>query len=253
MIDDKRKEITKILGKAKWLLLVGGLVILIMPFLLTGHFFHERFNFSETGQIGDTIGGITAPFLNLIGAFLVFYALQAQVKANELIQDQIDKDNDAKECENEAQNLNQLYSYLTDNIDSFHFTTLPIEQLKNIDEIDTKTEYSGGQAFYHLFSQIRCHYHGTQDELHSNQSVSELVSVLKIMDLLLDKLKVSKSKNKEILTTLVGHLFNYKIVTRIREESENDLQVIYCEDCRCNHGLPDELRQHIFQIKQKLQ
>ncbi|PKP03971.1 MAG: hypothetical protein CVU11_06320 [Bacteroidetes bacterium HGW-Bacteroidetes-6] len=79
MTDDKRKEIREILGRAKWLLLVGGLVILIMPFILTGHYFHERFNFSETGQIGDTIGGITAPFMNLIGAFLVFFALQAQV------------------------------------------------------------------------------------------------------------------------------------------------------------------------------
>lgn len=252
MTEEKQKEITKILGRAKWFLLVGGLVILIMPFLLTGHFFHETFNFSETGQIGDTIGGITAPFLNLIGAFLVFYALQAQVKANELIQDQIDKDNEAKECENEAQNLNQLYSYLTDNINRFHFTTLPIEQLKNTDIIKTDIEHSGGEAFYHLFSQIRCHYHGSQEELHSNQSVSELISVLKIMDLVLDKLKNTKSKNKEILTTLVRHLFDYKIVTRIREESEAELQVIFCEECECNHGLPDDLRNLILQIRQKL-
>jgi len=252
MTEDKRKEITKTLGRAKWLLLIGGLVILIMPFLLTEHFFHERFNFSETGQIGDTIGGITAPFLNLIGAVLVFYALQAQVKANELIQYQIDKDNDAKDCENEAQNLNQLYSYLTDNINSFHFTTLPIEQLKNLEYIDTKIEYSGGDAFYHLFSQIRCHYHGTQDELHANQSVSELLSILKIMDLLLDKLKNTKSKNKEILTTLVKHLFDYKIITRIREESEEQLQVIFCDECECNHGLPDELRKLIVQIRHRI-
>ena len=252
MTEDKRKEITKSLGQAKWMLLVGGLVILIMPFVLTGHYFNERFNFSVTGQIGDTIGGITAPFLNLIGAFLVFYALQAQVKANELIQDQIDKDNEAKECENEAQNLNQLYSYLTDNIKCFHFTTLPIQQLKNIEDIETKAEFSGGEAFYHLFSQIRCHFHGTQEELHSNQAVSELLSVLKIMDLLLDKLKNTKSKNKEILITLVRHIFDYKIVTRIREENEADLQVIFCEDCDCNHGLPDDLRNLILQIRQKL-
>jgi hypothetical protein len=252
MISDKRKEITKILGRAKWFLLIGGLVILVMPFLLTGHFLHERFDFRETGQIGDTIGGITAPFLNLIGAFLVFYALQAQVKANELIQDQIDKDTEANELENEAQNLNQLYSYLTDNINSFHFKTLPLEQLKNTDIIATDIEFSGGEAFYHLFSQIRCHYHGSQEELHGNQAVSELLSVLKMMDLLLDKLKKTKSKNKEILTTLVKHLFEYKIITRIRGENEEDLQVIFCEDCQCNHGLPDELRNLIVQIRQKL-
>lgn len=252
MNEDKRKEITKTLRQAKWLLLIGGLVILFMPLLLTENYFQQRFNFSETGQIGDTIGGITSPFLNLIGAILVFYALQAQVKANELIQEQIDKDNDVRECENEAQNLNQLYSYLIDNIDSFYFKTLPVEQLKNIDEIETEIEFKGGQAFYHLFSQIRCHYHGSQDELHGNQSVSELLSILKIMDLLLDKLKNTKSKNNEILTTLVQHLFDYKIVTRIREETEDDLQLIFCNTCNCNHGLPEELRNLIKQIRLKL-
>jgi hypothetical protein len=252
MTDDKRKEIREILGRAKWLLLIGGLVILIMPFILTGQYFHERFNFSDTGQIGDTIGGITAPFMNLIGAFLVFYALQAQVKANELIQGQIDKDNEEKECENEGRNLNQLYSYLTDSINGFHFKTLPVEQLKNIDGIDTVTEFKGGEAFYRLFSQIRCHYHGTQDELHSQQAVSELLSVLKIMDLLLDKLKITKSKNEEILITLVRHLFDYKIVTRIRDEQDNELGLEYCAVCDCNHGLPDELKNLILEIRRKL-
>ena len=252
MTDNKRKEIREILGRAKWLLLVGGLVILIMPFILTGQYFHERFNFSDIGQIGDTIGGITAPFMNLIGAFLVFYALQAQVKANELIQDQIDKDNEEKEYENEGQNLNQLYSYLTDSINSFHFKTLPIDQLKNIDNIDTATEFKGGDAFYHLLSQIRCHYHGTQDELYRQQPVSALLSVLKIMDLLLEKLNNTKSKNKDILITLVRHLFDYKIVTRIRDEEDNKLDLEFCDECQCNHGLPDELKKLILEIRLKL-
>lgn len=252
MTEDKRNEINDILGRAKWFLLIGGLVILTMPFVLTSQYFHERFNFSETGQIGDTIGGITAPFLNLIGAFLVFYALKAQVKANELIQGQIDKDNEAKECENEAQNLNQLFSYLTENINSFRFKTLPVEMLKNTEDIETDVEYHGGEGFYHLFSQIRCHYHGTQDDLHSHQSVSELLSVLKIMDLLLDKLQSTKSKNKEILQTLIRHLFEYKIITRIKDEKDEDLEVYFGDTCKCNHGLPGELRNLIGQVKRKV-
>jgi hypothetical protein len=129
---------------------------------------------------------------------------------------------------------------------------LPLQQLKNIEDIDTETEFKGGEAFYHLFSQIRCHYHGTQGELHSQQAVSELLSVLKIMDLLLDKLKNAKSKNKEILITLVRHLFDYKIVTRIRDEEDNELDLEYCTECECNHGLPDELKNLILEIRRKL-
>jgi hypothetical protein len=252
MTEDKRKEIRVILGKAKWWLLTGVLIILIMPFLLTRQCFQDKFNFTETGQIGDTIGGITAPFMNLIGAILVFYALKAQVKANELIQDQIDKDNEDKEYENEDKNLNQLYSYLTDSISSFRFKTLATEQLKNTESIETEIEFIGGEAFYHLFSQILCHHNGTQDELYSHQAVSELLSILKIMDLLLNKLEKTKSKNKEILTTLVQHLFDYKIMTRIKKDQEDDLILKFCGDCQSNHGLPDELRKLIFQIKNKL-
>ncbi|WP_255078301.1 hypothetical protein [Lacihabitans sp. CCS-44] len=43
---------------------------------------------ANTGVIGDTIGGITAPFINFLGAILVYLALNEQIKANELIQNQ---------------------------------------------------------------------------------------------------------------------------------------------------------------------
>ena len=252
MSDEKSEDITSILSKAKLLLWVGITAIIFMPFLLTLEAFNERFNLSETGQIGDTIGGVTAPFLNLVGAFLVFYALKAQVKANELVQKQIDKDNRSKESETEAQNLNQLYSYLLESINSFKFTTLPIDDLRNTNIIETQTQFEGGDAFYHLFSQIRCHYHGSPEQLHATQSVSELVNVLNVMNLILDKLINTKSSNKEILKTLTQHLFEYKIITRIRDESYEELIHEYCQDCKCNHGLPEELRNLILEIRTKL-
>jgi hypothetical protein len=78
------------LSNAKWLLIIGGICIIIFPYVLTMPSFVKGSNFTETGQIGDTIGGITAPFLNLVAAGLVFLALKAQVQANGLIQSQID-------------------------------------------------------------------------------------------------------------------------------------------------------------------
>jgi hypothetical protein len=249
MEEEKRNKINKILNWSKWLLILGVIVIILMPFILTSECFSSRFNFSTTGQIGDTIGGITAPFLNLIGAALVFFALNAQVKANELIQEQIERDNESKDCENEATNLNQLYSYLNDNINTFKFTSLPVDDLQNIEQIETTKEFIGGEAFYHLFSQINCHYHGSQEELHNNQAIAELYSVLKILETLLEKLETTKSKNKEILTTLVKHLFDYKIFTRMKS---TPLDLEYCPTCECNHGLPDDLRFLIISIKEKL-
>jgi hypothetical protein len=38
----------------------------------------------DSGTIGDAIGGITAPFIGLFGALLVYYSFKEQVKANRL-------------------------------------------------------------------------------------------------------------------------------------------------------------------------
>jgi hypothetical protein len=74
--------------KLRYILLFLGIVILIIPPILTTSYFFEMFDFSDTGQIGDTLGGITAPFINGIAAILVFIAFKEQVKANDLIKEQ---------------------------------------------------------------------------------------------------------------------------------------------------------------------
>ncbi|HNR21033.1 MAG TPA: hypothetical protein PKN75_14555 [Bacteroidia bacterium] len=73
--------------KAVKLLLIGILLTIIAPYFLTRSW--GLLDFSSTGQIGDTIGGITAPITSLIGAILVYFALKEQIKANKIIQDQV--------------------------------------------------------------------------------------------------------------------------------------------------------------------
>ena len=62
-------------------LVIFGLII-ALPTLFTQPAFFDVFDFSNSGQIGDTIGGITAPFISSIAAVLVYLALREQVKAN---------------------------------------------------------------------------------------------------------------------------------------------------------------------------
>ncbi len=59
------------------------IIALISPYLFTLPCFWERFNFSETGSIGSTIGGITAPFIGLLNAFLLYKTLIEQVRYNQ--------------------------------------------------------------------------------------------------------------------------------------------------------------------------
>ena len=61
-----------------WFLLIA-LVICCLPWLLTRHLWID---FSSTGEIGDTIGGIMGPFIAIAAAGLTFIAFWVQYKAN---------------------------------------------------------------------------------------------------------------------------------------------------------------------------
>lgn len=69
--------------KCHYLCIVGaGVIIAFTPYLLTCNAIHERFNFTETGNIGDTIGGITAPFVGMLNVVLLYITLHAQLNFN---------------------------------------------------------------------------------------------------------------------------------------------------------------------------
>ncbi|MCA0237544.1 MAG: hypothetical protein LCH81_14290 [Bacteroidetes bacterium] len=74
-MDERKKEkINQPLKTAKILLWVGIPLCILSPILFTQPW--GLIDFSNTGAIGDTIGGITAPFINILGAVLVFLALE---------------------------------------------------------------------------------------------------------------------------------------------------------------------------------
>lgn len=61
-----------------WFIVIA-LLIFCMPWLLTSF---SMLDFSETGQIGDTLGGIMGPFIAMAAAGLTFVAFWVQYKAN---------------------------------------------------------------------------------------------------------------------------------------------------------------------------
>lgn len=63
-------------------LIILLLIVLLLPIALT-QFPISIFDFTESGQIGDTIGGITAPFIGILAGYLTFLAFHEQYRANE--------------------------------------------------------------------------------------------------------------------------------------------------------------------------
>ena len=74
------------------------LIIVISPTLFTLPSIFKFWDFSKSGQIGDTICGITAPFINLLGAILVYLSFSEQIEANK---------NQRKALENEIKRNNE--------------------------------------------------------------------------------------------------------------------------------------------------
>jgi hypothetical protein len=58
------------------------IVILSFPYLFTNFSWFGQ-DFSNTGEIGDTVGGIMGPYIAIVAAFLTFFAFWVQYKANE--------------------------------------------------------------------------------------------------------------------------------------------------------------------------
>lgn len=56
----------------------------IAPFIFTRNTSCINLDFSNTGQIGDTLGGIMNPFIALGGIFITFLAFYMQIKANQI-------------------------------------------------------------------------------------------------------------------------------------------------------------------------
>lgn len=65
-----------------WIVIVILLIIIIAPRLFTIPSLCECLDFSETGQIGDTIGGITSPFIGILSVILLYLTLKEQIQFN---------------------------------------------------------------------------------------------------------------------------------------------------------------------------
>ncbi len=94
-------------------ILIFAILSIIAPFILTRKW--NLIDFTETGQIGDTIGGITAPILNLLNAVLIYIAFTEQLNANKLLQFQIESEKNKEKLE--LDNLKHMILYdLSNNI-----------------------------------------------------------------------------------------------------------------------------------------
>ena len=86
MNSNRQNELKKQLRKSKRWLIAAGVAILTLPVVLTKTPCCI-FDFSDTGQVGDTMGGIMGPFIAILAVWFTFKAFWVQFEANEAQKD----------------------------------------------------------------------------------------------------------------------------------------------------------------------
>ena len=124
------------LGKLLTVSIIFFIIILLLPYFLTRTWFTIA-DFTKTGEIGDTIGGISSPFLAIVVAYLTFFAFWVQFKFNK------------------RQKLD---------IERERFETKFFEMIKihreNINEISIKNGLiKNRKAFIHMFNEFKYGYY----------------------------------------------------------------------------------------------
>lgn len=104
------------------LLLFLFIIMLAMPYMISGIVFTTKMDFgTNTGTLGDTIGGLTAPFIGFLSSILVFYAFREQIKANEIqVKANQDTNNRAEE-DNIIRNIDSMFAKITNYYNQFEY------------------------------------------------------------------------------------------------------------------------------------
>jgi len=124
------------------LFFIGLLILFFVPILLTRPAIWSILDFSKTGQIGDTIGGLTAPFIALIGALLTFLAFWMQFKANK---------------EQTRQFKEQDRSDKRERFETKFYDMLKLHR-ENVSEFNIEDKLYGRKCFIHMFNELRFCY-----------------------------------------------------------------------------------------------
>lgn len=239
------------------LFLSGICVVCVAPYLITQRL--QLISFLETGQIGDTIGGITAPITSLLGSVLVFFALKAQIEANKLVQEQFDQQRVDEIERKKILYLAEQVNLVRSDINDFSYTNKEVESSRSGDRQIYYLHLKGTDAIAEFLNSISYHgeaEHESESLFIRNPKFTELYNLLQIITLLLDKINGSSLPDEDLqyFKSSIAYQFNSKIKPPFVANDKHRLK--YTEPCsRCGRrhtGIPDEIFELVDGISLKV-
>lgn len=208
------------------LFIIGSIFIgFFAVFIFTRNAFIDSMVLTNTGQIGDTIGGITAPIFGLIGFILVYLSFKEQFKANQIQIESLKQQQLDRVLTDEYNLIENLLSHLDNKIDLFEFVEkkdakessyLPKPLRK--DEPIFYVSYRGATALNKFCLEITNHVGYYYDDLHFNLNLVEFLPdyfyiVIYSRNL---KFKIANSKIDSSRRNILMDRFDLIYITKIK-------------------------------------
>ncbi len=207
-------------------LIIGIMGTVAAPFLFTRSGY---ISFVETGDIGDTIGGITAPITSIVGSVLVFLALKGQIVANKITQEQIHDQQLEEQRKKEITYVSDLFKYFLNSIQTY----------------ETKY-YRGHKAIMKVMSMLvaseRKQAHD-KDRLYYG-TAAELYSILKLGKMFLEQVDKCRLEqhDKRYFKELVKHHYDSFVLPYLAKANDKP----NCAVCGEKHnGIPFKMSEVI--------
>jgi hypothetical protein len=191
--------------RALWVLIVGILLMVLLPFLFTRPW--GLLVLTETGSIGDSIGGMTAPAIGLMSAALIFLSFQAQIRMNERQWNEIKKQQNIKNNDFAIEMVSEITNCFKDKYYVFSLLKndeveyyLEIIKSMNLDEIkDVFENKLASNYFSNLIIQLNPFIEIV--ELHENNKLTRNTYV---------KIGYALLKNQDVIRELLNSLEKFK-------------------------------------------
>lgn len=235
-------------SKKEWIVFIGfGLILFIIPYVFT-----RKWGVLPIENVGDTIGGITAPFLGFFGSILVYLALKSQVDANEQVRLQFEKQEQSSTVSYRLSNLYEKIKIIREELNNFYYSYLN----HNYPGSPKKFNYQGVQAIHNLLDQSRENYFGKiiKSPYELEPKLGELKSLIIFFLSTVEEIntdKVIDEKDKKELINNMNYLFDSKIKTCFNpmEKYKSKHNNPCPENCGNFHGIPSDLFDFIQKIE----
>lgn len=221
-IEDKiLQEISALDKRVVLIMIIGAIALISLPIFATQ--LDWFCDFTKTGSIGDTVGGLTAPVIGVISALLIYFSFRAQINANRIIQNQI---NDQKKDEIEKKEFNyqmEIYKHIKESIEQFTYTV-------------GNDEINGRDAISKFFDD----YTNIKKRLVITSSYKRFHGIIDLFKILVQKIENSKEQkiDFDLVLTLVDYQYSQffwltnalKVKERLESRSISDPYIKICNE-----------------------